>query len=215
MDPRFAVRVSSLPAATGSFQCTTPARTRSAFAALSAGLSVRTVLNFFYDFVHGNLIIFFVSSAPSEAPIEVVGGKCNGDKDVNFELTGFTVSGQVASDKSCKGSAGGVAGTSVTLSDSEGKAVATAVSQQGGAFVFENIAPGSYKVAARGDATSKAVAVQWGPSKVAEPITISSSCPNRYQLFFPGRTATQQRGFCYRLRPSVLFSSHFSHRACF
>eukprot|EP01122_Echinamoeba_exundans_P007456 TRINITY_DN2311_c0_g2_i2.p1 TRINITY_DN2311_c0_g2~~TRINITY_DN2311_c0_g2_i2.p1 ORF type:complete len:1254 (+),score=406.06 TRINITY_DN2311_c0_g2_i2:197-3958(+) len=114
--------------------------------------------------------------APSEAPIEVASGKCNGDKDVNFELTGFTVSGQVASDKSCsKGAAAaaGVAGVSVTLSDSEGKAVATAVSQQGGAFVFDNIAPGSYKVAARGDAASQAVAVQWGPSKVAEPITIS------------------------------------------
>lgn len=137
----------------------------------------------------------FIAIAPAEVLVEVAGGKCNDEKDVLFELTGFRVNGEVSSDKSCKSDSLGVVGATVVLTTASGTTVATAVSQQGGLFSFENIAPGSYKAFVRGDATSRNVDVAWGPTKISEPIVISSASSFILHFISYG-TATQQCGFC-------------------
>jgi BOS complex subunit NOMO1-like, second beta sandwich domain len=75
--------------------------------------------------------------------------ECNAGKDLNFELTGFRVSGVLAgaSLSSCASGSSGPANVQVTLLQDE-HPVQEVLTLEGGVFAFENVASGQYEVRA-------------------------------------------------------------------
>lgn len=92
---------------------------------------------------------------------------------MNFELTGFRVSGVVSAHSECASSAKPHVGLTVELFNTNNELTATASTQAGtGAFVFENVLPGTYSLHAAG---------------AVVPITvIGSNLEVRPNVFVPG-----------------------------
>ncbi|KAL6075643.1 Nodal modulator 1 [Balamuthia mandrillaris] len=73
-------------------------------------------------------------------------------EDVNFEFTGFTLSGKVVGSRnkeSCASEDVGPEGVTITLVDKEsGKELTTTTTAKGGSYIFENVFPGTYSLKA-------------------------------------------------------------------
>jgi len=85
--------------------------------------------------------------SPASAPITIADGKCNDGHDINFELSGFQVTGSVEVDAKCgAASAEAVSGVSIQLLAGQ-TVVATTIARDG-KFSFDNVAPGQYQLQA-------------------------------------------------------------------
>ena len=78
-------------------------------------------------------------------------GACNGNNEVNFELTGFRVSGFVKSHSKCTSGAVPHGGEKVELLGHDDVVVAAMnTKKEDGSFSFENVAPGAYTLRSAG-----------------------------------------------------------------
>ncbi|KAL3649360.1 hypothetical protein CASFOL_005763 [Castilleja foliolosa] len=87
--------------------------------------------------------------APEQVPVVVDHTGCNANEDINFQFTGFTLSGRVVgavSGGSCK--SGGPSNVNVNLSSPNGNVVSSASTTSTGSYSFKNIVPGKYKLGA-------------------------------------------------------------------
>jgi hypothetical protein len=120
------------------------------------------------------------SVEPSEFAVNIDDSKtCNAGADINFELTGFTVSGQIVSDSRCKSGATGVSGISVTLRSQSGKGSSQMIkSDSNGKYSFKNVVPGKYFVEASHPTwhfsqNKVSVEVSWGATTVSDKIIVA------------------------------------------
>ncbi|GFP95668.1 nodal modulator 1 [Phtheirospermum japonicum] len=87
--------------------------------------------------------------APEQVPVVVDHTGCNANEDINFQFTGFTLSGRVVgavSGGSCK--SGGPSNVNVKLSSPSGNVVSSVSTTSTGSYSFKNIVPGKYKIGA-------------------------------------------------------------------
>jgi hypothetical protein len=103
--------------------------------------------------LHKILTLLIDPLGPSSVKLNLKGGVCNGNEDINFELTGFRVSGFVKSHSNCASGSVAHGGEHVELLGAGDALVATTSTQSNGAFVFENVASGSYSVRVGGSVT--------------------------------------------------------------
>ncbi|XP_002975824.2 nodal modulator 1 [Selaginella moellendorffii] len=115
------------------------------------------------------------SFTPSQVPVLVDQHGCNGNADINFHYTGFTLAGKVvgAGGPSCKENGAGPAGVTVSVigpGDSPSNhSVTTGI---GGAYEFNNLLIGTYRIEAhhpRLDINvigSNEVQLRWGMGEV-------------------------------------------------
>eukprot|EP01006_Ploeotia_vitrea_P037616 TRINITY_DN66156_c2_g3_i1.p1 TRINITY_DN66156_c2_g3~~TRINITY_DN66156_c2_g3_i1.p1 ORF type:complete len:1282 (+),score=733.03 TRINITY_DN66156_c2_g3_i1:3-3848(+) len=104
--------------------------------------------------------------------------------DINFKFTGFDLTGRVTGTQlaSCAAPQSGPAGVQLQLFSTQGskndnEVLATAVSDDQGAFTFNNVFPGNYRVVASHAQWSvqpaeRAVTVEFGNSQVADPFVV-------------------------------------------
>ncbi|KAA0046704.1 nodal modulator 3 [Cucumis melo var. makuwa] len=88
---------------------------------------------------------------PDKVPVLVDDSGCNGNEDINFRFTGFTLSGRVTGavgGESCSNLNGGPANVNVELLSSDGDVVSSALTSQEGNYLFSNIIPGRYNLRA-------------------------------------------------------------------
>ncbi|XP_047316648.1 nodal modulator 1 [Impatiens glandulifera] len=86
---------------------------------------------------------------PEQVPVVVDHAGCNGNEDINFRFTGFTLSGRVVGavgGESCSKQNGGPSGVNVKLLSSTGDHVSTALTSSSGSYLFTNIIPGKYQL---------------------------------------------------------------------
>ncbi|KAL8522702.1 hypothetical protein ACS0TY_012875 [Phlomoides rotata] len=89
--------------------------------------------------------------APEQVPVVVDHTGCNGNEDINFRFTGFTLSGRVVgavSGGSCSHKNGGPSDVNVELLSPSGDVVASVSTTSTGSYLLENIIPGKYKIVA-------------------------------------------------------------------
>ncbi|CAK9310181.1 unnamed protein product [Citrullus colocynthis] len=88
---------------------------------------------------------------PDKVPVLVDDSGCNGNEDINFRFTGFTLSGKVTGavgGESCSNLNGGPANVNVELLSPNGDVVSSALTSQEGNYLFSNIIPGRYNLRA-------------------------------------------------------------------
>uniref|UniRef100_A0A164YXW9 Carbohydrate-binding-like fold protein n=1 Tax=Daucus carota subsp. sativus TaxID=79200 RepID=A0A164YXW9_DAUCS len=89
---------------------------------------------------------------PIQVPVVVDHNGCNANEDINFQFTGFTVSGRVVGavgGESCSHKTGGPSSVTVELLHHPSGAVASSVlTSTDGSYSFSNIIPGNYNVRA-------------------------------------------------------------------
>lgn len=104
--------------------------------------------------------------------MNLANGECNGNDEINFELTGFRVSGLVSAHPSCASGPKPQSGAQAQLVNSKEEVVATTTTNADGSFTFENILPGSYSLRVAG---------------AVVPVTvIGSNLEIRPHVFVPG-----------------------------
>ncbi|KAL6517503.1 hypothetical protein OROMI_033204 [Orobanche minor] len=89
--------------------------------------------------------------APEQVPVVVDHTGCNANEDINFQFTGFTLSGRVVgavSGGSCSHISGGPTNVNVKLSSPSGNVVSSVSTTSTGSYSFQNIIPGKYKISA-------------------------------------------------------------------
>ncbi|PIN15609.1 Metalloproteinase-related collagenase pM5 [Handroanthus impetiginosus] len=88
--------------------------------------------------------------APEQVPVVVDHTGCNANEDINFQFTGFTLSGRVvgASGNSCSHKTGGPSDVNVTLLSPSGDVVSSVSTTSTGSYSFKNITPGKYRLGA-------------------------------------------------------------------
>uniref|UniRef100_A0A0D9V022 Carbohydrate-binding-like fold protein n=1 Tax=Leersia perrieri TaxID=77586 RepID=A0A0D9V022_9ORYZ len=87
---------------------------------------------------------------PETVPVVINQNGCNGNADINFQFTGFMISGKVlgaVGGKSCS-KYGGPSGVKVELLTDSDDLVASALTSSSGEYSFANIIPGRYKLRA-------------------------------------------------------------------
>ncbi|CAD6238726.1 unnamed protein product [Miscanthus lutarioriparius] len=87
---------------------------------------------------------------PETVPVIVDHNGCNGNEDINFQFTGFMISGKVVGavgGKSCS-KGGGPAGVKVELTTDSDELIASASTSSSGEYSFTNIIPGGYRLRA-------------------------------------------------------------------
>uniref|UniRef100_A0A0E0JHI4 Carbohydrate-binding-like fold n=1 Tax=Oryza punctata TaxID=4537 RepID=A0A0E0JHI4_ORYPU len=87
---------------------------------------------------------------PETVPVVIDQNGCNGNADINFQFTGFMISGKVVGavgGKSCS-KYGGPSGVKVELLTNSDELVASALTSSTGEYSFANIIPGRYKLRA-------------------------------------------------------------------
>ncbi|KAG8045309.1 hypothetical protein GUJ93_ZPchr0008g12534 [Zizania palustris] len=87
---------------------------------------------------------------PETVPVVIDQDGCNGNADINFQFTGFMISGKVTGavgGKSCS-KIGGPSGIKVELLTDSDELVASALTSSTGEYSFANIIPGRYKLRA-------------------------------------------------------------------
>uniref|UniRef100_A0A453EWB4 Carbohydrate-binding-like fold protein n=1 Tax=Aegilops tauschii subsp. strangulata TaxID=200361 RepID=A0A453EWB4_AEGTS len=85
-----------------------------------------------------------------KVPVVIDQNGCNGNADINFQFTGFTVSGKIVGavgGKSCSKD-GGPSGVKVELLSDLDELVASALTSSTGGYAFVNIIPGLYRLRA-------------------------------------------------------------------
>ncbi|CAN4101896.1 unnamed protein product [Withania somnifera] len=88
---------------------------------------------------------------PEQVPVAIDHTGCNGNEDINFRFTGFTVSGRIVGNvggESCSLKDGGPSNVNVELLSSTGDVVSSSVSTSRGTYSFTNTIPGKYKLRA-------------------------------------------------------------------
>ncbi|XP_044493042.1 nodal modulator 1 isoform X2 [Mangifera indica] len=86
---------------------------------------------------------------PDKVPVTVDDTGCNGNEDINFRFTGFTISGRVVGavgGESCLVKDGGPSNVNVELLTHDGDLISSVVTSSGGSYLFKNIIPGKYKL---------------------------------------------------------------------
>ncbi|CAA0829041.1 Carbohydrate-binding-like fold [Striga hermonthica] len=89
--------------------------------------------------------------APEQVPVIVDHKGCNANEDINFQFTGFSLSGRVVGAVSgghCSHRSGGPSNVNVKLSSPSGDDVSSVSTTSMGSYSFENIIPGKYKIGA-------------------------------------------------------------------
>ncbi|XP_031403144.1 nodal modulator 1 isoform X2 [Punica granatum] len=87
------------------------------------------------------------SWSPDKVPVVVDNAGCNGNEDINFQFTGFTISGRVVGavgGESCALKNGGPSNVNVELLSSSGDLVSSVSTSAEGSYLFKNIVPGTY-----------------------------------------------------------------------
>lgn len=88
---------------------------------------------------------------PEQVPVSIDHTGCNGNEDINFRFTGFTVSGRIVGNvggESCALKDGGPSNVKVELLSPTGGVVSSALSTPRGTYSFSNAIPGKYKLRA-------------------------------------------------------------------
>lgn len=88
---------------------------------------------------------------PDQVPVSVDHNGCNGNEDINFRFTGFTISGRVlgaVGAESCPEINGGPANVKVELISTSNDLINAVFTSQGGSYMFTNITPGKYRLVA-------------------------------------------------------------------
>lgn len=88
--------------------------------------------------------------APASVQLNLANGECNANAEINFELTGFRVSGLVSAHPQCASGAQPQAGETAQLFNAANEVVSTTTTRADGSFSFENILPGSYSLRVAG-----------------------------------------------------------------
>ncbi|KAI9099060.1 hypothetical protein K1719_024827 [Acacia pycnantha] len=88
---------------------------------------------------------------PEKVPVVVDDNGCNGNEDINFRFTGFTISGRVVgavSGESCLVKNGGPSNVEVELLSPAGDIVSSVLTSSSGSYLFTDIFPGRYELRA-------------------------------------------------------------------
>lgn len=88
---------------------------------------------------------------PEKVPVVVDNNGCNGNEDINFRFTGFTISGRVVGavgGESCSVKNGGPSNVKVELLSPSGDLVSSVLTSSSGSYLFTNIIPGKYELRA-------------------------------------------------------------------
>ncbi|PON61743.1 Glucoamylase, starch-binding [Parasponia andersonii] len=88
---------------------------------------------------------------PDKVRVVVDDAGCNGNEDINFQFTGFTISGRVVGavgGESCPIKEGGPSDVKVELLSPGGDLVSSVQTSSGGSYFFMNIIPGEYELRA-------------------------------------------------------------------
>ncbi|XP_061366169.1 uncharacterized protein LOC133309420 [Gastrolobium bilobum] len=88
---------------------------------------------------------------PEKVPVVVDNHGCNGNEDINFRFTGFTISGRVVGavgGESCSVKNGGPSNVKVELLSPSGDLVSSVLTSPSGDYLFTNIIPGKYELRA-------------------------------------------------------------------
>ncbi|KAL4202422.1 hypothetical protein AMTRI_Chr02g263630 [Amborella trichopoda] len=88
---------------------------------------------------------------PDKVPVVVDHNGCNSNVDINFQLTGFTLSGRVVGavgGESCSSKNGAPSNVKVELLSPDGDTVSVAFTSSTGGYCFTNITPGNYQLRA-------------------------------------------------------------------
>ncbi|CAN4113610.1 unnamed protein product [Withania somnifera] len=88
---------------------------------------------------------------PEQVPVAIDHTGCNGNEDINFRFTGFTISGRVVGNvggESCSQKDEGPSNVNVELLSPTGDVVSSALSTSRGIYFFTNTLPGKYKLRA-------------------------------------------------------------------
>nr|KYP47590.1 Nodal modulator 1 [Cajanus cajan] len=88
---------------------------------------------------------------PEKVPVVVDNNGCNGNEDINFRFTGFTISGRVVGavgGESCPVQNGGPSNVKVELLSLSGDLVSSVLTSSSGSYLFTNIIPGKYELRA-------------------------------------------------------------------
>ncbi|CAJ1874972.1 unnamed protein product [Sphenostylis stenocarpa] len=88
---------------------------------------------------------------PEKVPVVVDNNGCNGNEDINFRFTGFTISGRVVGavgGESCSVKSGGPSNVKVELLTLSGDLVSSVLTSSSGSYLFTNIIPGKYELRA-------------------------------------------------------------------
>ncbi|XP_031497491.1 uncharacterized protein LOC116262346 [Nymphaea colorata] len=88
---------------------------------------------------------------PDHVPVVIDHNGCNANADINFQFTGFTLSGRVhgaVGGESCHVRNGGPSNVKVELLSVADDIVSSALTSSTGAYDFKNIVPGKYKLRA-------------------------------------------------------------------
>ncbi|XP_028797029.1 nodal modulator 1 isoform X2 [Neltuma alba] len=88
---------------------------------------------------------------PEKVPVVVDDNGCNGNEDINFRFTGFTISGRVVGAvgrESCSVKNGGPSNVEVALLSPAGDLFSSVLTSSSGSYLFTNIFPGRYELRA-------------------------------------------------------------------
>ncbi|GAB2282181.1 hypothetical protein Dimus_016732 [Dionaea muscipula] len=88
---------------------------------------------------------------PDKVPVFIDHTGCNGNEDINFQFTGFTLSGRVigaVGGESCQSKDGGPSNMAVELLSSAGDLISSVLTSSTGDYSFKNVTPGNYKLQA-------------------------------------------------------------------
>lgn len=91
---------------------------------------------------------------PDQVPVLVDHTGCNGNEDINFRFTGFSISGKVVGavgGESCSSTNGGPSNVNVELLNPSGDLVSSVLTSVAGSYSFTNIIPGRYNLHASHD----------------------------------------------------------------
>lgn len=91
---------------------------------------------------------------PDRVPVLVDHNGCNGNEDINFRFTGFSINGKVVGavgGVGCSSTDGGPSNVNVELLDASGNLVSSVLTSVAGSYSFTNIIPGRYNLRASHD----------------------------------------------------------------
>ncbi|KAK4778645.1 hypothetical protein SAY86_006173 [Trapa natans] len=91
------------------------------------------------------------SWSPDKVSVVVDNAGCNGNEDINFQFTGFTLSGRVVGavgGESCSVKSGGPSNVNVQLLSSTGDLISSTSTTSEGSYLFKNVVPGMYTLSA-------------------------------------------------------------------
>jgi len=112
---------------------------------------------------------------PSNFPVTIENGKCNGGNHIKFLLTGFSVFGRIVSPTCGDVSLRGV---TLQLVDNNGKSVGQTTTSEDGTYHFFDVLPGTFTIQATHptfsfSTGSTSITVEWGNTDVEQNIEIS------------------------------------------